>query len=48
MNQVAKYLRLAEAEEILIENHPAFLRRVAEARTAFRRGGGVRLEDLRE
>src|SRR6266852_5603146 len=30
-----------------LEHHPEFLRRVAEARAAFRRGRGVRLEDLR-
>ena len=30
-----------------LEHHPEFLRRVAEARAAFKRGGGVRLEDLR-
>jgi prevent-host-death family protein len=29
-----------------LEHHPEFLRRVAEARAAFRRGRGVRLEDL--
>ena len=29
-----------------LEHHPEFLRRVAEARAAFRSGRGVRLEDL--
>jgi prevent-host-death family protein len=29
-----------------LEHHPEFLRRVAEARAAFRGGRGVRLEDL--
>jgi prevent-host-death family protein len=29
-----------------IEHHPEFLRRVAEARDAFRSGRGVRIEDL--
>jgi prevent-host-death family protein len=30
-----------------LEHHPEFLRRVAEARAAFRSGRGVPLEDLR-
>lgn len=30
-----------------LEHHPDFLRRVAEARAAFRSGRGVPLEDLR-
>jgi prevent-host-death family protein len=30
--------------EYRLEHHPEFLRRVAEARTAFREGRGVRLE----
>ena len=70
-DDLSKYLRLAEDEEILItrhgrpagvligfasdedwfeyrlEHHPAFLRRVAEARGALREGRGVKLEDLR-
>ena len=29
-----------------LEHHPDFLRRIAEARDAFRAGRGVRLEDL--
>lgn len=29
-----------------LEHHPEFVRRVAEAREAIRRGRGVRLEDL--
>ncbi len=29
-----------------LENHPAFLERVAQAREALRAGRGVRLEDL--
>ncbi len=29
-----------------LEHHPEFLRRVAEARAAFRSGRGIRLEDL--
>ena len=69
-NDLSRFLRLAESEEILItrhgkpagvligfeteddwfdyrlEHHPEFLRRVAEARAAFRSGRGVRLEDL--
>lgn len=69
-DDLSRFLRLAESEEIIItrhgkpagvligfeteddwfdyrlENHPAFLRRVAEARAAFESGQGVRLEDL--
>lgn len=69
-DDLSRFLRLAESEEIVItrhgkpagvligfeseddwfdyrlEHHPEFLRRVAEARTAFRSGRGVRLEDL--
>jgi prevent-host-death family protein len=69
-DDLSRFLRLAESEEILItrhgrpagvligfeteddwfdyrlEHHPEFLRRVAEARAAFRSGRGVRLEDL--
>lgn len=69
-DDLSRFLRLAESEEIIItrhgkpagvligfeteddwfdyrlENHPAFLRRVAEAREAFKSGQGVRLEDL--
>ena len=69
-DDLSRFLRLAESEEILItrhgkpagvligfeteddwfdyrlEHHPEFLRRVAEARTTFRSGRGVRLEDL--
>lgn len=69
-DDLSKYLRLAEEEEIVItrhgraagvligfgseddwfeyrlEHHPAFLRRIAEARAALREGGGVRLEDV--
>jgi prevent-host-death family protein len=29
-----------------LENHPEFLKRIAEARTALREGRGVRLEDV--
>jgi prevent-host-death family protein len=71
-DDLSKYLRLAEGEEIVItrhgrpagvligfesdeawfeyrlEHHPAFLRRVTEARTALRGGRGVRLEDVEE
>ncbi len=32
--------------EYRLENHPAFLRRISEARNAIREGHGVRLEDL--
>src|SRR5438477_6715938 len=69
-DDLSRFLRLAESQEILItrhgkpagvligfegdedwfdyrlEHHPEFLRRVAEARKAFRTGSGVRLEDL--
>lgn len=69
-DDLSRFLRLAESEEILItrhgrpagvligfeteddwfdyrlEHHPEFLRRVVEARAAFRSGRGVRLEDL--
>ncbi len=34
--------------EYRLENDPRFLERVAEAREAFRRGKGVKLEDLEE
>ena len=34
--------------EYRLEHHPEFVRRVAEARTALRNGGGVRLEDLED
>lgn len=68
-DDLSRYLRLAEREEIVItrhgrpagvligfeseddwfeyrlDNHPEFLRRVAEARAAFRAGRGVPLED---
>ena len=33
--------------EYRLEHHPEFLRRIAEARTAFREGQGVSLEDIR-
>lgn len=55
-DDLSRFLRLAESEEIVItrhgkpagvEHHPTFLRKVAEARDAFRAGRGVRLEDLR-
>ena len=69
-DDLSRFLRLAESEEILItrhgkpagvligfeseddwfdyrlEHHPEFLRRVAEARSAFDAGAGVRLEDV--
>ncbi len=69
-DDLSRFLRLAESEEILItrhgkpagvligfeseddwfdyrvEHHPEFLRRIAEAREALRRGRGVPLEDL--
>ena len=69
-DDLSRFLRLAESEEILITRHgkpagvligfeseddwfdyrlehrPEFLRRVAQAREALRRGRGVRLEDL--
>ena len=69
-DDLSRFLRLAEHEEILItrhgrpagvligfqseddwfdyrlEHHPEFLRRVAEARQAFRTGRGIRLEDI--
>jgi prevent-host-death family protein len=69
-DDLSRFLRLAESEEIVItrhgrpagvligfeseddwfdyrlEHHPTFLRKVAEARDAFRAGRGVRLEDL--
>jgi prevent-host-death family protein len=32
--------------EYRLENHPEFLRRIQEARTAIRAGHGTRLEDL--
>ncbi len=71
-DDLSRYLRLAEAEEIVItrhgrpagiligfaseddwfeyrlEHHPEFLRQIAEARGALRRGLGVRLEDIPE
>lgn len=71
-DDLSRYLRLAEAEEIVItrhgrpagiligfaseddwfeyrlEHHPEFLRQVAEARDALRRGLGARLEDIPE
>ncbi|MGH9461036.1 MAG: type II toxin-antitoxin system prevent-host-death family antitoxin [Vicinamibacteria bacterium] len=31
-----------------LEHHPEFLRRIAEARAALRKGRGVRLEELEE
>jgi hypothetical protein len=31
-----------------LEHHPAFLRRITEARSALRRGLGVRLEDIED
>lgn len=34
--------------EYQLENHPEFLRRVAEARAAFRAGRGVPLEDVEQ
>jgi prevent-host-death family protein len=34
--------------EYRLENHPEFLERVAEAREAFHRGRGTRLEDVDE
>ena len=70
-DDLSRFLRLAESEEIVItrhgkpagvligfeneddwfdyrlEHHPAFLRRVAEAREALRSGRGVRLDALR-
>ena len=69
-DDLSRYLRIAEKEEVVItrhgrpagvligfededawleyrlENHPEFLRRVAEARDSIRAGRGVRLEDL--
>ncbi len=69
-NDLSRFLRLAESEEVIItrhgkpagvligfesedawfdyrlENHPEFLRRIAEARSAIRAGGGIRLEEL--
>jgi prevent-host-death family protein len=69
-DDLSRFLRLAESEEILItrhgkpagvligfeteedwveyrlENHPDFLRRVAQARKALAEGHGVRLEDV--
>ena len=69
-DDLSRFLRLAESEEIVItrhgkpagvligfeneddwfdyrlEHHPAFLRRVAEAREALRSGRGVRLDAL--
>lgn len=69
-DDLSRYLRLAENEEIVITrhgrpagvligfeteedwfeyrlaHHPGFLKRVAEAREAFRHGRGVRLEDV--
>lgn len=32
--------------EYRLEHHPAFLRRVSEARQAFREGRGIRLEEI--
>lgn len=34
--------------EYRLENHPEFIRRVAEARAALRAGRGIELEDLKE
>ena len=69
-DDLSRYLRLAEGEEIVItrhgraagvligfeteeawfeyrlENHPRFLRQVAAARDALRRGKGVHLEEV--
>ena len=69
-DDLSRFLRLVESEEILItrhgrpagvligfqteddwfeyhlEHHPAFVRRVAEAREAVKAGRGVRIEDL--
>lgn len=69
-DDLSRFLRLAESEEIVItrhgkpagvligfegeedwfdyrlEHHPEFLRRVAVARDALRRGRGIPLEDL--
>ena len=69
-DDLSRYLRVAEGEEVVItrhgrpagvligfeteedwfeyrlEHHPEFLRRVARAREAMRRGRGVRLEDV--
>lgn len=69
-DDLSRFLRLAESEEIVItrhgrpagvligfhdeedwldyrlEQHPEFLRRIAEAREALRSGQGVRLEDV--
>jgi prevent-host-death family protein len=69
-DDLSRFLRLAESEEILItrhgkpagvligfedeeawfdyrlENHPEFLRRVAEAREDLSAGRGVRLDDM--
>lgn len=71
-DDLSRYLRLAEREEIVItrhgrpagvligfeseddwfeyrlENHPEFIRRVAEARSALRAGRGIELEELKE
>jgi prevent-host-death family protein len=71
-DDLSRYLRLAERQEIVItrhgrpagvligfesedawfeyrlENHPQFLRRVAEARAALRAGEGIKLEDVAE
>jgi prevent-host-death family protein len=71
-DDLSRYLRLAEHEEIVItrhgrpagvligfesedawfeyrlEHHPAFVARVAEARSALRAGYGVRLADVAE
>lgn len=69
-DDLSRFLRLAESDEILItrhgkpagvligfeteddwfdyrlEHHPEFLRRVAEAREALKKGRGIRLDDL--
>lgn len=69
-DDLSRYLRIAEQEEVVItrhgrpagvligfateedwfeyrlENHPAFLDRIGEARAAMRRGEGVALETL--
>ena len=71
-DDLSKFLRLAESEEIVItrhgkpagvlvgfeteddwfdyrlENDPAFLRRIEQARQSIRAGNGVRLEDTQD
>ena len=43
---VRQAIPVAVKNDLSLEHHPEFLRRIAEAREGLRRGRGVRLEDL--